>query len=299
MTVAAAFQLLELSENATLRDVSVSFRRLLKVYHPDRNSDRREWSHQQTVLLNEAYEAATHYLRTARVTTPLDGDRVARGDGPVREDGVEPDGSYDRSNSSAGAQSDTNSTAYTGTDPLYSVTFQMQLATLYDMLLDQVFAYYSFGLNNIHLRTEGTFRYRFRMIMKHLKNVVESFQELRQWSGSELQRHHAEVLHRFATGFYENLLIKPHRHQVLAGDEHKAYLLYRQGAKSLDDAIQIRLFQGQLKKRTSITERSTSERSFMTILADYPRTEYIAETLIKLYLLESFKRLCTVLDQAG
>ena len=294
MDIAVAFKVLELSNGATLEDVSLSFRRLLKIYHPDRNLDRTKWSHEKTVELNEAYVAATDYLRNGGDAVDVDrsADETADvyhggGVGPQRPGYAEEEDPYtDREDGSP-------------VDPAYSVTLQMRLATEYDLLLDQLFAFYSFGLENLHLRNEGSFRYRFRTIFRHLKSVVARFQELKQWSGSKIQRHQVTAVHAFAAAFYENLLIKPHVQQVLTGNEYRAYRLYRQGSETLDGAIRARLFGDQLGSTESYPATlSTCERSLMLVVAHYPKCQYTAETLIKLYLLETFNRLCDVLDAA-
>ena len=294
MDIAVAFKVLELSNGATLEDVSLSFRRLLKIYHPDRNLDRTEWSHERTVELNEAYVAATDYFRNG-------GDAVA-----VEESATETADVYggsgvgsQRAGYSAEEDPYTERAYDAPVDPAYSVTLQMRLANEYDLLLDQLFAFYSFGLENLHLRGEGSFRYRFRTIFKHLKGVVARFQELKQWPGSKIQRHQVTAVHAFAAAFYENLLIKPHRQQVLTGNEYRAYRLYRQGSETLDDAIRARLFGDQLgNTATCPTTLSTSERALMLLVTHYPKCQYTGETLIKLYLLETFNRLCDVLDAA-
>lgn len=293
MDIAVAFKVLELSNGATLEDVSISFRRLLKIYHPDRNLDRTEWSHERTVELNEAYMAVTDYLRNG-------GDAVA-----VEEPFTEATDVYGSGVGPQHSDYTAHEDQYAGSaheapvDPAYSVTLQMRLATEYDLLLDQLFAFYSFGLENLHLRSEGSFRYRFRTVFKHLKSVVARFQELKQWPGSRIQRHQIATVHAFATAFYENLLIKPHTHQVLTGNEYRAYRLYRQGSETLDEAIRARLFGDQLGNKTSYPATlSTCERALMLVVAHYPKCQYTPETLIKLYLLETFNRLCDVLDAA-
>lgn len=279
MDIGAAFRILELPSGATLEDVSVSFRRLLKMYHPDRNLDRSEWSHRKTVQLTQAYEAASDYLRTC----PPD-------PGPATATRTEPD-------SREAPESEFTSTASTRPSEAYSVSLQLRLAGEFDLLLDQLYAYYSYGLDNVHLRMEGSLRYRYRNTLRRLHKVVAGLQEILQWPGSSIQYEQVEVVHRFAAAFYENMLIKPQEHHVPTGDERKAYRLYRQGSEMLDVAIKTRLFDEFSHEGTSPSSRSLSERSLMLLMAQYPRSRYTAETLIKYYLLEAFGRLCQVIDE--
>ncbi len=279
MDIGAAFRILELPSGATLEDVSVSFRRLLKMYHPDRNLDRSEWSHRKTVQLTQAYEAASDYLRTC----PPD-------PGPATATRTEPD-------SREAPESEFTATASARPSEAYSVSLQLRLAGEFDLLLDQLYAYYSYGLDNVHLRMEGSLRYRYRNTLRRLHKVVAGLQEILQWPGSSIQYEQVEVVHRFAAAFYENMLIKPQEHHVPTGDERKAYRLYRQGSEMLDVAIKTRLFDEFSHEGTSPSSRSLSERSLMLLMAQYPRSRYTAETLIKYYLLEAFGRLCQVIDE--
>ena len=138
---------------------------------------------------------------------------------------------------------------------------------------------------------------RYRNTLRRLHKVVAGLQEILQWPGSSIQYEQVEVVHRFAAAFYENMLIKPQEHHVPTGDERKAYRLYRQGSEMLDVAIKTRLFDEFSHEGTSPSSRSLSERSLMLLMAQYPRSRYTAETLIKYYLLEAFGRLCQVIDE--
>ena len=287
MDINAAFSILELSEDATIEEVDLSFRRLLKIYHPDRNLERTTWSHEKTVELNAAHAVAIEYLRNGANAATIDDTTRASGFSARPKGYAADDPLY--------AERRTNPEV----DPQYSVALQLRLASEYDRLLDQVFSFYSFGLENVHRRTEGSFRYRYRTIFKSLANVLVQFQELRTCNGSRIQRHQIQVVHSFAAAFYENLLIKPANHQVPSGNEYKAYRLYRQGAETLDGAIRSRLFGGQFGGDEQYpTALSTCGRALALVVTRYPRTQYTAETLIKLYLLETFSDLCDVLDAA-
>lgn len=264
MDVAEAYDFLQLDRYASVEDVSASFRRLLKEYHPDRNVDRGEWSHRMTVQLTEAYAAVTEYLRS-----------VPTEESPPVDD--EP-----------------------GRDAGYSVTMQIRIADLYDALLDQIFVFYNHGMDNIYLRQEGTLRYRFRSTVRQLAEVIAALQQTKEWPGSALQYRQLTAIHDFAAAFYENMLIKPKPHQVYSGLEQKAVRLYRQGADALDRAIRVGLLESRVDGGVgSPGGRDQAERAFMTILASFPKSSYVPETLIKLYLLRAFSTLWSFLEAAA
>ena len=268
MNLAVAYDILGLEEKATIEDVSVSFRRLLKRYHPDRNIDRSEWSHAMTVRLNEAYEVAiTHLQNTAGSVN-----------GKVAHE--EPAPTVDR-------WQDTEE------EFGFSIALQTRMANLFDLLLDQVFAYYTYGLDNLYLRAEGTRRYRYRTTVRHLKSLIGEVRACLDWPGSSRQRMQVDAVVRFGTGFYENMLIKTRNHTVFFGDEQKAYQLYRTGAESLDQAIKVALFGKQFNGHGGYASpRSTCEQNLVLLFAQYPKSSFVAEALIKMYLLQGFDALC-------
>ncbi|HKL22193.1 MAG TPA: J domain-containing protein [Tichowtungia sp.] len=266
MDVAEAYEFLKLDEYASVEDVSASFRRLLKEYHPDRNGDRGEWSHRMTVRLTEAYAAVTAHLRTEPAA-------------PITEPDQPPPDERD-----AG----------------YSVTMQLRIAELYDVLLDQVFAYYNHGMHNIYLRQEGTMRYRFRSTVRQTAELIDALRETQEWPGSSLQYRQLTAIHDFTAAFYENMLIKPKDHQIYSGEEQKAVRLYQQGSDALDRAIREGLLESRIESgRVSPGGRSAAERAFLLVLANFPASVYVPETLIKMYLFRSFSALCEFLEAAA
>lgn len=275
MDVLEAYEFLQLDRYASVEDVSASFRRLLKEYHPDRNEDRGEWSHNMTVQLTEAYAAVTEYLRE------------------VHEES-DSDDYYSSESQRTGTLADTVSPSD------YSVSMQIRIADLYDALLDQIFVFYNHGMSNVYLRQEGTLRYRFRSTLRQIAEVVEALRSTKKWLGSGLQYRQLEAITDFAAAFYENMLIKPKEHHGFSVEEQKAGRLYREGSDILDRAIRDGLLETRYEGGViSPLSRSASERAFMLLLANHPKSSYIPETLIKLYLFRSFSTLCTFLEAAA
>lgn len=281
MDVAEAYTFLQLDRYASIEDVSASFRRLLKEYHPDRNGDRGDWSHQMTVRLTEAYASVTEYLRDAPDQAIPESERPEQWDEPrPAESGFE------------SSPADTNSG--------YSVSMQIRIADLYDALLDQLYVFYNHGMHNVYLRQEGTLRYRFRSTVRQIAEVIEALRATEDWPGSPLQYRQLAAIREFAGAFYENMLIKPKPHEVYSGTEQKALRLYRQGSDTLDQAIREGLLESGIEGgRVSPAGRQMAERAFMLLLTGFPTSIYVPETLIKLYLYRAFSSLCNFLEAAA
>ncbi|SIQ75747.1 DnaJ domain-containing protein [Alkalispirochaeta americana] len=273
MDLAEAYEFLQLGAAASSEEVSSSFRRLLKEYHPDRNTSRSEWSHRMTVRLTEAHATVTEYLRREE----LPWESFIEEPSPEHAPSVETDEGFG-----------------------YSLTLQGHIAELYDLLLDQIHDYYNYGMEKLHLREEGALRYRYRRTLRQMTDIVEGLALAAEWPGSALQYRQVGAIRDFAAAFYENMLIRPKKQQVFLGEDQKACQLYRQGADALDQSIREGVLGLQMEGgRVCPAARDMAERSFMVILARFPRSPHTAETLIKLYLLRALTGLCSFLESAA
>ena len=263
MTVNSAFKFLKIPKDAPLSEASASYRRLLKEYHPDRNTERSEWSHQMTIQLTEAFTAVSVHLQQASIA-------VADEESEIGDD--EPDAGY-------------------------SLGMQTRLGGLYDILLNQLHNYYINGMNNLYLRTEGTLFHQYKATLRRLQQTVETLKLTQQWAGSFFQHRQLKTIYDFAVAFYENMLIKPKEQEVPAGNDLRAQKLYQAGALALDTAIQRGVL--QLENANGLIcpgARDQAKKNFMLLLSNHPDSSYFTETLIKLYLLQSLARLCEHLE---
>jgi curved DNA-binding protein CbpA len=142
MKVSAAYEILQLEQSASAEEINASYRRLLMEYHPDRNVDRADWSHQMTIRLTEAYEAVLTYIESLEASEAL---RKAAEEEQLR-----------------------GSEAEEEADSGYSLGTQAQIAGLYDQILDQIHSYYNEGMDKIYLRQEGSMRQRYRAVLRRL-----------------------------------------------------------------------------------------------------------------------------------
>ncbi len=262
MNVTTAFEFLKLDQSASLKEANLSYKRLLMQYHPDRNKDRSEWSHQMTVRLTEAYTAVTLYLASIQELTA------------TPEKPEHPDSGY-------------------------SISMQSRIGNLYDRVLSEINQYFTYGMDKLYLRQEGILRHRYRASLKRLAQVIEELEYTLQWPGSSLQHGQARAILDFSAGFYENMLIKPKPHCVYSGTEAKAQRYFNQGSIALDESICRGIL--ELYNENGLIcpgTRNKAEKNFLFLLTNYPKSSFVPETLIKLYLLKAFSGLCEYLEQA-
>ncbi len=268
MKVSAAYEILQIEQSASPAEINASYKRLLIKYHPDLNSHRSDWSHQMTIRLTEAYQAILAYQESLEASAE----------------------------SRENEESQPESTQDSG----YSLGTQARIANIYDMILDLIHSYYVEGMDKIYLRQEGSMRQRYRALMRKLSHVIESLALCGEMPGSAIQHRQIRGIRDFAQAFYENLLIKPKEHQVYIGDEAKAQKLYRLGSTSLDRAI----YRGLLKMERQQGlicpgARSAAEKNLMFLLSNFPKSCYVPETLIKLYLLKALSGLCDEIEKTA
>jgi hypothetical protein len=265
MNVSSAYQVLELQQTATSDEVNSSYRRLLKLYHPDRNAHRSDWSHKMTVRLTEAYHAVSDYIKSLQDSSQNEQNQK----------------NYDEE-----------------LDSGYSVSTQMQIGNIYGVILDQLDSYYTRNMDNVYLRQEGTLRQHYRVCIRKFGQVIEDLSLTADFPGSTLQHSQVKTIKNFASAFYEFLLIKPKNRDVFTSEDLKAKKLYDQGSRALDQAISRGLIHMERKYGLICPDhRKQAEKSFMFLLTNYPKCSFVPETLIKTYLLKSLSELCEYIEE--
>ena len=258
MDLDEALQFLHLRADSTITELETSFRTLIKVYHPDKNQHRTEWSHQMTVKLNEAYDLI-HCLIEER------------------------------------AKKEQEKTAETSkarrADPQAVRNFKAAFAEAKHEALQGIFLYYNYGLQNVHLRKEGVLHYKYRSALHHLRKGIDGISPILSQAPSEKAKNYLVLYRLFCESFFQNMkLAKIHS----AGDplELKAYQHYRNGANLLDAVIKSKFLPRDFSD-VMITTKSLaiSEHEFMVVLTHFKTSTWVQEAISKLTLIELIYRL--------
>ena len=260
MTITDALDFLGISSASSRTELESAFRRLVKTYHPDKNLDRSAWSHTMTVRLNEAYDIVLkHVTKNPRIIVIPPEERKKE----------------------ASPRTDQTTIEY----------FRRSFRTAQNEALQGIYLYYNFGLENIHRRSESVFRQRFNAALHHLKRSIDSLTVLAPKAPNEGLRKHIALYSTFFKLFRENMLIN----KILVPDgslNHKAYRHYRSGSENLDEVIKYRLFPKDFNKNGfSSKTLALSDYEFMIIITQFKTTMWVTETVIKLMLMDSFRRI--------
>jgi curved DNA-binding protein CbpA len=280
MTIRDAYTLFKLSDTSTERELAASYRRLVKHYHPDNNANRLDWAHRRMTQINQAYALVCDHMR--------DGMTQAVGGAA----GVDDADASARGWARAGADENFNHDPGPWRERQPSVDELTHAGVALDEVLDGVYMYYQYGLQNIHRRYEGVTRLRYRKTIRHLKAGARHLQNHMEQYGPTLRQ--TEDIHKlsvFSRSFLRNVAIDKYYIPSSNSREAKAYRHYRAGSEYLDSAIQQILFGEQFTPglaRSHSGSLYVSSHELVTVLVNYRDSTWIPETMIKLDLLDAF-----------
>jgi hypothetical protein len=178
-------------------------------------------------------------------------------------------------------------------------TFQSLLNRSINRVLDGVFTYYQYGLENVHLRREGIRRFRFRDTIRYLKEGLGNLKRLEEKTTSPRNAARLSLFIDFSEAFLQNVLIDRTFAPSGVDLEHGAYRHFRDGSECLDYAIKDVFFGDELiqvRRGTALQMMEKSRTEFLAVLMKYRGNSWTAETLLKLYTLDMFMRVVNYLN---
>ncbi len=292
MDLQDAFALFKLTDAPTEQDLTAAYRRLVKHYHPDYNASRLQWAHRRMTQVNEAYALVCDFMKQGEAG--LRGAPPRRGeadDGGNREQerGEERPGQRPRHGQDRDSEGFEEAPLRERHPPPEEVR---HLHSAVEDILDGVYTYYQYGLQNVHRRSEGVPRLRYRKALRHLKSAVQVLTEHTERYGATLRRDEdVTKLSIFAKSFLQSMLIEKFYIPSSSTTELKAYRHYRTGSDHLDRAIQCTLFAEELKPggaRNHAGSLYVSQHELMTVLVKFTESTWVPEAMIKLHLVDAF-----------
>lgn len=254
-----SLRVLGLTEESSLRDLSSTFRKLSKKYHPDLNRDREEWSNRQMRFLNEAYRTAYKFLSippAERESSPTPSKTTPR-------------------------KSTENPTG----------TFPEVMDSSLELLYTAMETYYQYGLDNIALRYEGNRKSRFNSTVRRIKKCFEELKPLAEGPLGTKEEEILETVVHFIRYFYKSIHIRSLRAADSSREERKAFGHYCNGGSLVDSVIKEVMFrefivsykQGRLAENIKLAEAELN-----TVIVDFGDALCLRETEIKKELLYAF-----------
>jgi hypothetical protein len=180
------------------------------------------------------------------------------------------------------------------------VRFQAFFNRAINLVVDGIYTYYQYGLENIKLRNEGVRKFRYRDCIRTIEKGIENLEMLKMYAVSDSSRVRLEVFIGFSRAFYQNSLIDTYFSPVGTGPDVVAQRHYRMGSEHLDYAIKDALFGDdliQVRKGSYADRMPLAKKELMIVVTKYTGSICIAETLIKLHLLTVFTRVVQLLHK--
>ncbi|MEE8441063.1 MAG: J domain-containing protein [Spirochaetia bacterium] len=248
-----ALKLFGLQPNATLRDLNTSYRRFVRKYHPDYNSDRKSWAHEAMVKINSAYDSAMDYLASLRYQE-------------IEERLEEEIQAHDR---------------FTGL-----------FAAVANSVLEGVFIYYQYGLENPHIREHGVPRFRYRLALRKIAAGISQLERLQ--SPNAVDTDTLQVFSSFSIAFMQCMRMSRIQDPSDSRNEKVAYRHYRSGSELLDEVIRKLLFRAELSSPRSVAAPHgipVCHAEFMKVLIEHGTSSWVTDAAIKSYLLDTVQKL--------
>ena len=298
MTLHHALEMLGIGPGSTEQELTRAFRDRVKRYHPDSNPDRPEWSNTMMAQLNSAYETVRSYLDEHPTQYGLKerAERYRNRGGADRNASARSAGTASRRSSDNTSAASDHPRFYAAYQEPFNPAFLRAFSRATDILLDGVFQYYQYGLQNVHLRAEGNLRSRYRGALRRVRKALEQLEQITP--NEQLNRHESErvtLTLRFAHAFFRSMQIDKFFTPSSGGFETKAYRHYRRGSELLDDIIGRSLFPTSLGMRNgnpSIAECAHgSEQELLTVVTQFQQSDWSPEAIVKLQLLSSIVEL--------
>jgi len=262
-----SLRVLGLTESSSLQDLTSTFRKLVKKFHPDLNQDKQEWSNRQMHFLNEAYKSAHEFL-----SQPQDTENVPESE--KKEEYRPPANSR--------------------------VSFEKAIPHSLQVLNEGIGLYYQYGLDNIVLRQEGTRRSRFRSSTRRIKKSFSILKPVAELHLHKTEFHQLEIIVNFIRHFYKSIHIQSIRAADSTSYEMKAYRHYTLGSKLVDSVIKEVMFTEFMEsyKLGRLTENiKLAEAELNSVIIDYPEAICLKDSMIKKELLLSFMDMTDLNDQ--
>ncbi len=303
-----ALELLGIRPDATQQELTRAFRLCVKRFHPDYNPDRPEWSNNMMAQVNAAYEAVRLHLQEeeeeggAGLRNRAEGYRRDGGNrqtaGNTGRARTADRRGQPRSTGAAGETGgQTKRTADSG--PEYYAAYDEPLKPEFiraftwatELLLEGVFRFYQYGLENVHLRRQGNLRSRYQGALRRVDRAVRQLEAISPDNLNKHEEQRRSLTLQFAYAFSQNMRIDKFFVPTGPALDTKAYRHYRRGSELLDSVIKQSLFGSSFVSRKgglSIGESShAGEHELLTLLTRYHESHWATEAVLKLQLLSA------------
>ncbi len=206
-----SYQTLQLDPGVSDEEITATFKKLAKKYHPDLNRNRLDWAHEAMTALNDAYTYIMSYRFTHADATSSTGTERQHADQKMQAKPAPPE-PYPR-------------------DDLIARFVQLR-----EIAKDHLYQYFQYSLYDLPLRDRLAYGRRFNDIVTRLRKIYHSIQKLISMTHDEEIREHCSVFNSMIYNFYRAseclTIIDSYSNKY----DIEAYRLYKKGDDLLHEA---------------------------------------------------------------
>jgi hypothetical protein len=167
-------------------------------------------------------------------------------------------------------------------------------------VLEGIYTYYQYGLENARLRYEGVRKFRYRDALRYIRDGIRSLEDLQKLPKTQAASVKLQIFSDFSKAFLQNMLIEKLFVPTNTASEKKAFFHYYNGSDHLDYAIKDAFFGDELiqvRSGTYSEKMHLSREELMLVISRYFESDCVSEALLKIYLLEVFTKVVQLLHR--
>ncbi len=169
-----------------------------------------------------------------------------------------------------------------------------------DLILEGIFIFYKYGLDNVHLRREGVRRIRYSDSRRYMEKGIKLLKDIFSSTDNPVHVEWSKTLLDFSTAFLKYMgsyrFFRPSGNSY----EDRAYWHFHEGSRLLDDVIKQVLFGDMLplySRGGFYKKLRLSYEEFMIVLNDFSESSWTGDTIFRVYLIEMLTRVIKVFKQ--
>ena len=224
MTVEYAFRLFGLTPASNTQEITERYRLLVREYHPDKNSSKKEIAHIMMIKINEAYDVICKHISS--IESELEVTERSK-----QEAEKSKEERFDISEAEALNEKE----LLQGAVVERPIQLHLYWKSAIVEGIDIIRYYYQFSLHNVQIRQFGSGRLDYSGLCNRLQRLLQTIQQapyIYKKKGGNINSF-KELLQLFYENITLNLFMQPSGNRLL----HKEFLNYRAGCQAADKAF--------------------------------------------------------------
>lgn len=269
MNISTYYEKLKVHESATDEEINSSYKRLARVYHPDKNPQKVEWATEAMKDINIAYNAIMSHRFSTR---SADENHFAEEETPEKK----------RDNHKKSGDINEKANASDLNEELYIKKF----IRIRENAKDSIYKYFQYGLHSIPKREQALNRGIFNEIVYSLRVSYHSINKLMKQSKEKDSLNHFEVFNKMIFNFYKASECINIIDSYSDTYEVRAYRTYMKGDEKLHYAHREVFFdrhnRGFYKSNSVFPLLRESKEYFLGVVEHFPLSTWVVEAQIKI-----------------